>query len=224
MVSFSLVAIGLVFAAAFARAPLPDTHASALAIPANDPAAARALVALMRAGERGRWIVEYDFTRRTPDGRVLRRLGAEGRSDTWHVVITGTAMSIEHGDETSSCDLVGAEYGCRKTPPRRTLPESTVVRVVVDAGAYNVVRRPDTTIAGIQALCFRMLATGQGSLPDFGVQTDRCLSREGIPLQLTVLRPPGDMQGQLTTSVRRSTTPQQIKTLALAQESGGGRQ
>ncbi len=91
MVGFSLVAIGLVFAAAFARAPLPDTHAPALAIPANDPAAARDLVALMRAGERGRWIVGYDFTRRRPDGRVLRQQGTEGRSDGWHVVITGTA-------------------------------------------------------------------------------------------------------------------------------------
>ncbi len=133
-------------------------------------------------------------------------------------------MTIEHGDEASSCDLVGAEYGCQKTPTRRTLSESTVVRVVVDAGAYNVSRRPDTTIAGVRAQCFRMRATGQGSLPDFGVQTDRCLSREGIPLRLAVLRPPGDLQEQLTTSVRRSATPRQIKALALAQESGGGRQ
>src|SRR5438128_1432094 len=104
MAGFSLVAIGLVIAAAFARAPLPHTRAPALAIPANDPAAARELVALMRAGERGRWIVEYDFTRRLAGGRVLREQGNEGRSDGWHVVITGTAMTIEHGDETSSCD------------------------------------------------------------------------------------------------------------------------
>ena len=210
IVAFCLAAIGLVCGAAFARAPVPETHASALTSPANDPASARDLIALMRAGERGHWIVEYDFTRRRADGRVLRQQGEEGRSGAWRVVITGTAMTIEHGDATSSCDLVGAEYGCQKAPARRSLAGSRVVRVVVDAGAYSVSRRPDITIAGIRAQCFRMRATGQGSLYDFGVQTEVCMSREGIPLQLSVLRPPADLQTQRTTSVRRSATPARV--------------
>jgi hypothetical protein len=219
----SLAAVGLLCTVAFARAPRPDIPVAAPAAPAGDPAAARDLVALMRVGERGRWIVHYDFTRRITDGRVLRQRGEEGRSGGWHVVVTGTAMIIEHGRESSSCDLVGAEYGCRQGPRRRTLPESTVVQVVVDTGSYTVVRRPDTTIAGMRARCFRMRATGQGSLPDFGAQTDRCLSAAGIPLRLVVVRPQRIVEEHVATSVAPGATTKQVKALALAQESVGSR-
>ena len=188
----------------------------------RDPAATRDLVALMRAGERGRWIVRYDFTRTNRDGRVLRQAGEEGRSGAWHVVITGTAMTLEHGRASSACDLIGDTYGCRETPGGRALPESTVVRVVVAAGAYDVTRRPDTTIAGIRARCFRMRATGGGSLPDFGVETDRCLTREGIPLRLVVVRPPGQVEEHIATSLRREATPKQVRALALARETASG--
>ena len=89
-----------------------------------------------------------------------------------------------------------------------------MVRVVVAAGAYDVVRPPDTTIAGVTARCFRMRATGQGSLPDFGVETDLCFSDEGIPLRLLVVRPPGTVDEQVATAVRRRATPPQVKALA----------
>ncbi len=221
---FSLVAIGLVCAAAFARAPLPELAGSARQLPVRDPAAARDLEALLRAGERGRWIVQYDYTRIIGRGRPLRLRGEEGRSGAWHVVISGTAMTLEHGDASSACDLIGNEYGCKTTPGGRALPESEVVRVVVAAGAYDVVRRPDTTIAGVGARCFRMRATGQGSLPDFGVQTDRCLSRDGIPLRWVVARPPATLEAQLATSVRRNATPTEVKAMALARERASGQQ
>jgi hypothetical protein len=220
---FSLSAIGLLCTVAFAHAPRPDIRVTAPAARAGDPDAARDLVALVRAGERGRWIVRYDFTRRIADGRVLRQRGAEGRSGGWHVAITGTAMTIDHGDESSSCDLVGAEYGCRKEPRRGALPESRVVQVVVDTGAYTVVRQPDTTIAGTRARCFRMRATGQGSLPDFGAQTDRCLSAVGIPLRLVVVRPPGIVEEHVATAVAPGAMAKQVKDLALAQEAAGSR-
>lgn len=218
----SLVAIGLVCATAFARAPLPEVAAPAPRLATRDPTAARDLVALLRAGERGRWIVQYDFTRIIGHGRALRHRGVEGRSGAWHVTITGTAMTLEHGDASSACDLIGNDYGCKKTPGGRALPESTVVRVVVAAGAYDVVRRPDTTIAGVTARCFRMRATGQGSLPDFGVETNRCLSRDGILLRLVVARPPGTLEEHVTTSVRRDVTPAEVKAMALAQERASG--
>ena len=70
--AFLLMAIVVMCAAAFATAPLP-------AVVARDPAAARDLVALMRSGERGGWIVTYDFTRTLANGRVLRQRGTEGR-------------------------------------------------------------------------------------------------------------------------------------------------
>lgn len=214
--SFLLTAVVIVGAVAFTHAPLP-------AIVARDPAAARDLVALMHSGERGRWIVTYDFTRTLAGGRTLRRRGDEGRSSSWHVVILGPAMTIERGGRTFACAVVGGRFGCRKTSDGAALAESTVVRVAVAAGAYDVVRKPDTTIAGLRARCFRMRATGQGSLPDFGVETVRCLSDEGIPLRLFVVRPPGNVNEQVATAVRRRATPEQVKTLAasFARETAG---
>src|SRR6185503_10108220 len=130
--------------AAFATAPLP-------AVRARDPAAARDLVALMRSGERGGWIVTYDFTRTLANGRVLRQRATEGRSASWHVAILGPAMTIERGALTYSCALVGDRSGCSKTADRAALPESEVVRVAVASGSYDVVREPGTTIAGRRA-------------------------------------------------------------------------
>jgi hypothetical protein len=201
-----LGAIALLCAVGFTNAPLPE-------ILVRDPAAARDLVALMHSGEQGRWIVKYDFTRTLADGRVLRQRGNEGRSASWHVVSQGTAMTIERGDLTYTCTRLGHGFGCTKTADHAALPESEVVRVAVAAGAYDVVRTQDATIAGIRARCFRMRATGQGSLPDFGVETDRCLSDEGVPLRLFVVRPPGSVNEQVATNVRRRATPAQVKAL-----------
>jgi hypothetical protein len=201
-----LAAIALLCAVGFTNAPLPE-------VLVRDPAAARDLVSLMRSGERGRWIVQYDFTRTLADGRVLRQHGNEGRSASWHVVSQGTAMTIERGNLTYTCARLGARSGCSKTADHAALPESEVVRVAVGAGAYDVVRTRDATIAGIRARCFRMRATGQGSLPDFGVETDRCLSDEGVPLRLFVVRPPGNVNEQVATRVRRRATTAQVEAL-----------
>jgi hypothetical protein len=207
-----LSAIALVCAVGFTNAPLPEGLV-------RDPAAARDLVALMRSGEQGRWIVEYDFTRTLADGRVLRQRGNEGRSASWHVVIQGTGMTIERGNLTYTCARLGDGFGCTKTSDHAALPESEVVRVAVAAGAYDVVRMQAATIAGIRARCFRMRATGQGSLPDFGVETDRCLSDEGVPLRLFVVRPPGNVNEQVATRVRRRATTAQVKALTTSNAS-----
>ena len=67
-----------------------------------------------------------------------------------------------------------------------------------------------------------MRATGQGSLPDFGVETDRCLTREGIPSRLVVVRPPGQVEEHVATSIRREATPSEVKAMALARETASG--
>ena len=134
-------------------------------------------------------------------------------------------MTIERGNLTYSCALLGNRSGCSKTADHAALPESEVVRVAVAAGAYDVVAMHDATIAGVRARCFRMRATGQGSLPDFGVETDRCLSDEGIPLRLFVVRPPGNVNEQVaTSSIRRRATTAQVKALtaAFASETAAG--
>jgi hypothetical protein len=204
-----LAAIALLCTVGFSDAPLPE-------VLVRDPAAARDLVSLMRSGERGRWIVQYDFTRTLADGRVLRQRGSEGRSASWHVVSQGAAMTIERGNRTYTCALIGDRSGCTKTADHAALPESEVVRVAVAAGAYDVVRMQDATIAGVKARCFRMRATGKGSLPDFGVETDRCLSGAGVPLRLFVVRPPGSVNEQVATRVRRRPTTAQVKALTVS--------
>ena len=204
---FSVAAIVMLCAVGFARAPLP-------AIDVRDPAAARDLVGLMRAGERGRWIASYQYTRTLANGRTLRQLVREGRGESLHVVIAGTTMSIESGDRSFDCNTVGDRAGCTRSPVGKSLPDSEVLRVAVAIGAYDVVRRPDATIAGLRAHCFRVRATGEGGLPDLGVETDQCLSAGGITLRLLVVRPPGTVDDQVATDVQRSATTRQVVNLA----------
>src|SRR4051794_18389726 len=100
--AFSLVAVVVLCAAAIARAP-----DSSPAVAANDPAAARDLVALMRAGERGGWLARYQFTRTLANGRALRQPLTEARDGAArHVLVTGNAMSVERDDSAYECSLV----------------------------------------------------------------------------------------------------------------------
>jgi hypothetical protein len=204
---FSLSAVVLLGAAAFARAPLPATDV-------RDPAAARALVALMRAGERSRWIASYDFTRTLANGLTLHQRRREGHSTTLDVVVSGTAMTIEHGQRSYDCELVGERSGCKESIVGVTLPASDVLRVAVAIGAYDVVREPDATIAGLRAQCFRVRATGHGSLPDLGVETENCLADDGISLRLLVVRPPGNVDEQVATAVQSRATMPDVEALA----------
>jgi hypothetical protein len=217
--AFSLVAVVLLGVVAVARAPLPEIYT-------NDPAAARDLVALMKVGERGSWIVSYDFTRTLANGRVLREAMSEGRSPTLHVVITGSSMTIDRSNGSYDCAVVGARTGCERTSRRPSLPASEVLRVAVSLGAYDVVREPGKTIAGMRAQCFRVRATGGGGLPDLGVETELCLSRGGIVLRRAVVRPPGDVDEEVASSVRVGTTRAAVDALARSfapRNSGSGR-
>jgi hypothetical protein len=203
----SLTTIVLLGTVAFSRAPLPEVRV-------RDPAAARDLVTLMRVGERGGWIATYNFTRTLADGKVLRQRVAEGRAGGLHVVISGTSMTIEQGDRSYTCANTGGRSGCLKSDGGTGLPFSEVLRVAVATGAYDVVRQPDKTIAGVRGRCFRVRATGSGGLPDLGVQTAWCMSADGIPLQSVLVRPPGIVDEQVATRVRRHVTPDDVDRLA----------
>jgi hypothetical protein len=204
---FAVAAIVVLSAVALARAPLP-------VVDTRDPAAARDLVTLMRAGERSNWIASYAFTRTLANGRTLRENRREGRSSSLHVLIGGSVMTIEQGDRSYDCNLVADRSGCKESTIGATLPASEVLRVAVSVGAYDVVRRPDVTIAGIRARCFRVLATGRGGLPDLGVETDQCLSSDGISLRQLVVRPPGTVDTEVATEVKRPATTADIDALA----------
>lgn len=202
-----LSAILVLSAVPFARAPLPE-------ILVRDPAAARELVGLMRAGERGRWIVTFDSTRTLAGGQTRRQRVEEGRSSSLHVVISGTAMTIERGDRLYECDVVGDGSGCKESTDGAALPASEVLRVVVATGAYNVVRQPNMTVAGQRARCFRVRATGHGSLPHLGVEANYCFAADGISLLMRVVRPPGNVDEQVATSVRRRASVRDIEAMA----------
>jgi hypothetical protein len=204
---FSLAAIGLIATVAVAAAPpLPR--------PAPDAAAARDLVALLRRGEGGRWLVTYDFTRTLADGRQLREVMREARRDDLHVLTAGTSMTVETATGSYDCTLVEVRAGCRPSGGPAGLPESEVLRVAVNADAYGVSRLPGRTIAGEDARCFRVLPTGPGVLPDIGTETVTCLSRDGIALDERIVRTTGNTDERVATALERGVTRERIRALA----------
>ncbi len=204
--AFALAALVLVCTGAVVGSPeqKPDR---------NDPAAARELVALMRAGEREHWLVASDFTRTLADGRTLRQRMREGRTRLLHVLVSGTAMTVERGNHGFVCNLVEERSSCNTVRTRRALPASEVLRVAVSTGAYGVTRESSETIAGERARCFRVFATGNGRLIDLGAETDLCFAGDGIPLSQRIVRPADAVDERIATSVRRGATPRAIEQL-----------
>jgi hypothetical protein len=204
---FSLAAIGLLVTVGVAAAPpLPR--------PEPDAEALRDLVALMRAGERGRWIATYDFTRTLADGRSLGEIMREGRTPELHVLTAGTAMTIETRGRSYDCTLIEVRTGCTASDRARVLPESEVLRVAANAGVYGVSRAPARTIAGEHAECFRVLPTGPGVLPYVGNETDVCLAADGVALEERIARTTGDADDRIATAVERDVTTDEVRALA----------
>jgi hypothetical protein len=206
---FSLAAVVLVCVVSVARSPAPKVEAEK-----PDPAAARDLVALMRAGEHGSWLARYEFTRTLANGRALRQALSEARNGRTHVLMSGSAMTVERNGRVHDCNLADDRASCHVSAGGRVIPASRVLGIAVAAGAYAVSRAPSTTIAGVQALCFRVLGTGRGMLPAIGIQTDACLSRAGVPLSQRVVRPAGDVDERVARSVRQRVSASAVLHLA----------
>jgi hypothetical protein len=204
---FSLAGIGVLLTAGLTSSPV-------LPLPQPDAGAARALVALMRAGEGKSWLITYSFTRTLADGRRLRQTMQEGRSAELHVLTAGSALTIRTPTRAYSCTLVDTGSACYQQTTGRTLPESEVLRVAIAAGAYGVTRQAGATIAGERASCFRVLATGHGGLPDVGVETDVCLAADGITLRDHVVRATGDVDERTVRAIRRDVSTADVEQLA----------
>ena len=202
---FSLAAVVLLGAVGIARSPAPAAE--------RDPAAARDLVALMRVGERGSWLARYDFTRTLANGRALRQPMSEARNSAVHVLISGSAMTVERGNREFDCNLVGERVACHESTTGRLLPASTVLRVAVSVGAYEVSPRPSATIAGQSAQCFRVLGSGGGQLSDIGTETDMCLSASGVPLSQRVVHPTGAVDERVARSIEAPAPTRTIEAL-----------
>jgi hypothetical protein len=164
---------------AFTTTPVPDAWR-------HDPQAARELLALMRAGEHASYVAEYTFTRTLADGRELTSTTFEGHGPSGSLVRSGDSLTIDARGASYDCELVGDTPSCLKKAPTSALAPSEVMRVVIDAGDYDVTRRPGETIAGEHASCFAVTArTRARQLPELGPRTEMCLARDGVPLRNT---------------------------------------
>ncbi len=179
-----------------------------------DPGAARDLVTLMRAGERGSWSVDYEFTRTLAGGRVLRQAMQEARDPSLHVLRSGSVMSVVQGRRTYDCNATGKRLACTEAPATKLLAPSEVLRVAVSVGAYTVTRIPGAVIAGQRARCFRARTTGHGQLPDLGVEADMCLDAHGVSLRQRIVSDSGDVDERLAESVTEPVTTAAIRALA----------
>ena len=216
-VAWVAVAFGAVGLAC--TAGLTDAPAAAPVVSRPDPAAARELVALMRAGEHTSWLATYDFTRTLPGGSELRQVMREGRTPSLHVLYSGTAMTVERGNRTYVCNLVADRSSCDATPGGRALPASEVLRVAVSTGAYAVSRLPTWRIAGQPSRCFRVFAVGPATLPDLGTDTDTCLFTDGVPSSQRIVRTTGTIDERVARSVERGVSTAAVVVL----ERGFGR-
>jgi hypothetical protein len=158
------------------------THVAPPPLALNDPRAATRLYELMQRGEHATYIVDYAFSR--ADGG-FRSTETDARTRGVHLSRSGTTLLIQRNGVAYDCELAGEQSGCRRLGPvARSLPDSEVLRVANLVGAYNVIRTGDRTIAGEQAECFRITATGASHvLEAIGNEEDACYAADGIPLR-----------------------------------------
>lgn len=153
----------------------------------HDPAALAELTALLDAGDRGSWVVEYDYRRVLADGRATGARVTHARGDTVRITRDATSAEVVAGSARYHCTIVGEEVQCLASDPsgEEPLSRAEVVRTVVDLGAYAVTRLPGGTYAGEPARCFRVVAV-RGVLAALGAETVQCLAADGVPLRTRV--------------------------------------
>ena len=205
--AFGLAAVALLATLGFAGASGPLLNRT-------DTAAARELLALMRAGERGSWSVRYDFTRTLAGGRTLRQSMQEARISSLHVLRSGSVMTVEQGKRSFNCNLVEGRPACTESAAGTALAPSEVLRVAMSVGAYRVVKDAGATIAGEQARCFRVLATGHGQLPDLGIEADLCLAPNGVSLRQRIVRASGDADERRAQVIDAPVTRATVRAVA----------
>ncbi len=175
-VVFVCCAGALVMTAALARAPVPPAVES-------DASAARDLIALMRASEHGRYVVEYTFTRTQPSGATLPSTLAEARTARLHLLRGPTTLTIETRGRVYDCELVQPQARCAVSAAARSLADSEVLAIAVAARAYDVSRASSRLVAGRRARCFALRLAGRArALPGIGVRYEACYSADGMPL------------------------------------------
>lgn len=188
------------------------THVAPPALALNDPAAANHLYLLMQRGERATYIVDYAFSR---DNGGYRATETDAHGRGVFLARNGTTLDIHRNGIAYDCEIAEAKSGCvRLGRVPKTLSDSAVVRVLNLAGAYNIIRLGDRTIAGERAECFRLTATAQNHvLDEVGRVEDACFAAsDGIPLRTRSVRSDG-VDERVAQRVLRTWDPQAIAAI-----------
>jgi hypothetical protein len=176
-VAATAAAVGIValfVGAAVASAPVPE-------LARNDPQARAQLLARMRAGEHATYVADYAVTR--SNGFSADELLAQNQR--FNVRRAGTSLIVDTATKSYDCELGSTTPSCQVTPRAQPLTLSRILSALTAVGVYDVVPTGSVNIAGETGACFRISARSpQHVLPDFGLQTDECLTRDGISLRL----------------------------------------
>lgn len=180
VVAAAVGAAALLLTAAFVESP--STPAELFA---NDPAAQRDLLALVAAGERAAYLVEYTSARVLAAGESRAERMVEARLPPRRVVVASTTAVVDIGDDRTRCTATDVGAQCLPEERPSTLAASEVYRTALDEGIYAVRETGGRNIAGEEARCFELAAV-RGLLPDLGLIGERCFAADGIPLATRV--------------------------------------
>jgi hypothetical protein len=157
------------------------SHVAPPALALNDPRATTDLLARMRAGEHAVYVADYSVTRSS--GFSEDELLAQSKH--FNLRRGGTSLIIDAANKTYDCELGADAPSCQATLRVPSLPLSQILAGLTAGGVYDVVPTGSAHVAGESAQCYRISATSpQHVLPDFGLRTDECLTRDGISVRL----------------------------------------
>jgi hypothetical protein len=178
-IAATAVAVGA--AALFVGAGLAHGPVPALAL--NDPQATAQLLSRLRAGEHTMYVADYTLTRTNATGHFTED-ELQARSKHFTLRRGGTSLLIDSATQTFDCELSASTPSCQATPKAVSLTPAQIVAGLTAGGVYDVVTTGSVHIAGESAACYRISATSPlHVIPDLGLQTDECLTPDGIRLR-----------------------------------------
>jgi hypothetical protein len=178
----------------------------------SDPGAERDLVALVRAGDRARYLVEFTSTRVVAGGATRTETVTEGQVPPRRVVAGASSATVDLDDRRVRCTAtdVGVECLPEDTDPDG-LPAWRVYETAFAEGLYAARRLGSRAIAGEAAQCFELVAV-DGVLPALGLVGERCLAADGVPLAARVATSTLDDR-RVAVSVRRDVDADDLAAL-----------
>ncbi len=152
----------------------------------NDPAAARALIAYLAAGERASFVVAYEFSRTRADGSQFPAQGYEARTASVYVTRLGDTLSAVGLGKSLECSRYNNTASCKERAETGSLPLSETALVAIEAAPYDVWRLADARIAGERAQCFALRSRSGARIPQLGLASEFCFDAQGVPLRRRV--------------------------------------